>query len=104
MVLLGTPTENVKMCSRWREFHPLRSGAFHGSLSRQLRGFGCRKPQSYVVGHPGSIRITELGFQDHPHLVQIVAASFVGEALKKIQGESFQVTDDVARQGGWTRD
>src|ERR1700678_3897689 len=36
--------------------------------------------QSYVVGHPGSIGIAKLRFQDHPNLLQIVAARFVGEA------------------------
>src|SRR6202035_4517895 len=66
--------------------------------------FGCRESQSYVVGHPVSIGIAKLGFQDRPNLLQIVAASFVGEALKKIESKSFQVTNDVARQGSWTRD
>src|SRR6202790_4598276 len=66
--------------------------------------FGCRESQSYVVGHPVSIGIAKLRFQDHPNLLQIVAASFVGEASKKIESKSFQVTNDVARQGSWTRD
>src|SRR6202035_5391630 len=66
--------------------------------------FGCRESQSYVVGHPVSIGIAKLGFQDRPNLLQIVAASFVGEALKKVESKSFQVTNDVARQGSWTWD
>jgi hypothetical protein len=69
-----------------------------------VASFGCRESQSYVVGHPGSIGIAKLRFQDHPNLLQIVAASFVGEPLKKIESKSFQVTNDVARQERRTRD
>jgi len=61
-----------------------------------VASFGCRESQSYVVGHPVSIGIAKLRFQDRPNLLQIVAASLVGEALKKIESKSFQVTNDVA--------
>ena len=62
-----------------------------------VASFGCGESQPYVVGDPGSIGIAKLRFQDHPNLLQIVAASFIGEALKKIESKSFQVTNDVAR-------
>ena len=61
-----------------------------------VASFGCRESQSYVVGDPDPISIAKLRFQDHPNLLQIVAASFVGEALKKTERKSFQVINDVA--------
>jgi SH3 domain-containing YSC84-like protein 1 len=66
--------------------------------------FGCGEPQAYVIGYPDPIRIAKLRFQDYPNLVQIVAALLVGEALKKVEGKSFQPTNNVAGQGSWTRD
>src|SRR6266850_364396 len=69
-----------------------------------VASLGCRESQSYVVGHPVSIGIAKLRFQDHPNFLQIVAASFVGEALIKVESKSFQPTNDVARQESWTRD
>src|ERR1700678_908457 len=75
---------------------------FHKTVS--VPSFGCRESQSYIVGHPVSIGIAKLWFQDHPNLLQIVAARFVGEALKKVESKRFQVSNDVAWQESWTRD
>ena len=50
-----------------------------------VASFGCRESQADIVGHPGSIGIAKLRFQDHPNLLQILAASLVGEALKKLR-------------------
>jgi hypothetical protein len=54
-----------------------------------VASFGCRESQSYIVSYPGSIRIAKLRFQDIPNFFQILAAGFVGEALKKVEGKSF---------------
>src|SRR6202042_1698717 len=66
--------------------------------------FGCCESQSYVVGHPGSIGVAKLRFQELPNLVQIVAALLIGEALKKVDSERFQPTNNVTGQGSRTGD
>jgi hypothetical protein len=48
-----------------------------------VASFGCGESQSYVVGDPGSIGIAKLRFQNHPNLLQIIAASFIVGGVEK---------------------